>query len=347
MSRTKFFERMRKEQSDAFDWSEELEGISTGSLAINRILGKVGGFPRGRISEVFGWESSGKTTVGLSACVTAQKNKLHATYIDMERGLDLGFAEMVGFDYKDPEKGAYLAPRSFEAAVQLISGLVEEVKSDIILVDSVAAMIPQAEIDGALEDVSPIAARARLLSSFLPKVAERVSREKVALVFINQMRMKVETGWSPNRGRPQEQSSGGSALRFYSSLRLDLKQIKKNVSVKKEMDPVSGKDIEVPIQGLHSATAIKNKVTDPYLTTDFYIRFDKENGIYGIDNLQTIIDAAVTQDIIKKKAGGHMSYTSAAHNFRLQGDNQLYLHLLNTPEVTTEIRQALKDKGLF
>lgn len=338
---------MEKEIESAFDWDEDLEGISTGSLAINRILGKVGGFPRGRMSEVFGWESSGKTTLCLSACISAQKKGLHATYVDPERGLDIGYAGTLGFDFKNPEKGAYLTPRSFEDTVRLLEGLIEEVKSDLIVVDSVAAMIPQAEIEGKLEDISPIAARARLLSSVLPKLAKRLASEKIALIFVNQMRMKVETGWTPNRGRPQEQSSGGSALRFYSSLRLDLKQINKKVTTKKDIDPVNGKEIEIPVQGLHRCTAFKNKVSDPYRETDFYIRFDKDNDIYGIDNLQTIIDAAITQDIIKKKAGGHMSYTSAEHNFRLQGDSNLYQHLLTNGVVAEEIRQALKDKGLF
>ncbi len=348
MSRHEFFKRMRKEVDSAFEvWDETVEGISTGSLAINRILGNVGGFPRGKISEVSGWESSGKTTLCISACAQAQRVGLYASYLDPERGLDLGYATRLHFDFTDENKGAYMAPRSFEDTMVLLEGLIDEVKSDIIVVDSVPALVPQDEIEGSISDGSPIAIRARMLSAALPKLAKKVAQTKIALVFVNQVRMKVETGWTPNRGRPTETTPGGSALRFYASLRLQLKQLKKDNTVKKEMDPVSGKEIERPIQARQHATAVKNKVSDPYQQTEFYIRFDKDNDIYGIDNLQTIIDAAIAQEIIDKKSGGHMAYKSDTHNFRVQGEYSLYLHLLNNPDVTTEIREALKAKGLF
>jgi len=340
---------MRKEVVSAYEWTEELQGISTGSLAINRILGKVGGFPRGRMTEVLGWESSGKTTLCIQACATAQKQGLHATYLDTERTVDLEHAKLAGFEYEDSEKGAYMTPRTLEEVFTIIEGLILEVRSDLIVVDSVAAMVPQSVMDSKMDEMGPIASRARLLSDKLPRIANIASQNKVALVFVNQMRMKIETGWSPNRGKPQEHSPGGSALRFYSSLRLQLKQVKKNQTVKKVLDPVSGKEIEVPIQGLHNAYAFKNKVSDPYQDTDFYIRFDTDNQIYGIDNLQTIIDAAKSQDIILSKSGGHMRYESPTKglSFKVQGEYPLYHHMLNSPDAVAEIREALKAKGLF
>lgn len=349
MSRAEFFKRMRKEVESAYEWTEELQGISTGSLAINRILGKVGGFPRKRLTEVLGWESSGKTTLCIQACAQAQKQGLHATYIDTERTVDLEHAKLSGFEYEDPEKGAYLTPRTLEEVFTIVEGLVCEVKSDLIIVDSVAAMVPQSVMDSKMEEMGPIASRARLLSDKLPRIANIVSQNNVALVFVNQLRLKIETGWSPHRGKPQEQSPGGSALRFYASLRLQLKQIKKNQTVKKAVDPVSGKEIDIPIQGLHNAYAFKNKVSDPYQDTDFYIRFDPDNGVYGIDNLQTIIDAAKAQEIIAAKSGGHMRYDSPTKDlsFKVQGEYPLYHHLLNNPDTVGEIREALKAKGLF
>lgn len=341
---------MRKEVTSAYEWTEELTGISTGSLAIDRILGKVAGFPRGRLTEVMGWESSGKTTLCIGACANAQAAGLHATYVDPERGVDLKHAKLMSFEYDDPERGAYLTPRTMEETFKLVDGLIDEVKSDLIVVDSVAAMVPEGAMDGVISDVSPIAHRARLLSQYLPRIANKVAEQKVAVVFVNQMRMKINTGWSPNRGKPDEQSPGGSALRFFASLRLQLKQIKKNQTARTVIDDVSGKEVEIATQGKHNCYAMKNKISDPYRDTDFYIRFDEENKVYGVDNLQTIIDAAKAQDVVLVKSGGHMRYESAtdpSRNFKVQGDYPLYLHLLNHADTVVEIRELLKAKGLF
>lgn len=347
MSRAEFFKQMRKEIESAYDWTEELVGISTGSLAVDRILGKVGGFPRKRMTEVMGWESSGKTTLCLQACAQAQKSKLHATYIDTERAVDLQHARLLNFDFENPEKGAYLTPRTLEETFTIIEGLITEVKTDLLIVDSIAAMIPQSAMDADMSDVSPLALRARFLSDKLPRVANIASQHNVAVVFVNQLRMKIQTGWGAGRGKPQEHSTGGSALRFYASLRLELKQIKKNNAVKKVTDPVSGKEIDVPIQGLHSAYAFKNKVSDPYQTTDFYIRFDPDNNIYGVDNLQTVIDAAKAQDVLVEKKAGYVAFEGTL-GFKVHGGNQLYQYLIDHTDALDEIRTQLRAKaGLF
>lgn len=346
LSRTKFFERMKKEVASAYEWTEELVGISTGSLAIDRILGKVGGFPRRRLTEVLGWESAGKTTLCLQACAAAQRKGFHATYIDIERAVDLEHARLLDFNYTDPEKGGYLTPRTIEETFEIIDGLIVNVKTDLLICDSIAAMVPTSVLESAKwDEVGPMAQRARYLSEALPRIANTASQNNVAVVFVNQMRMKIDTSW-PNRGKPKEHSPGGSALKFFASLRLELKQIKKNFTVVKATDPVTGKDIEIPTQSLHNAYAFKNKVSDPYQDADFYIRFDKQNGIYGVDNLQTIIDAAKAQDIIEKKSGGWMHYTGSAP-FKIQGEYPVYEHLLQHPELVTEIREALRAKGLF
>lgn len=340
---------MRKEVTSAYEWTEELEGISTGSLAVDRILGRVGGFPRGRITEVMGWESSGKTTLCVSGCAMAQASGFHATYIDAERAVDLPYAKLMGFNYDDPEKGQYLTPRTLEETFKLVEGLIEEVQSDLIIVDSVAAMVPEKSFGNEIGEVSPVALRARLLSEYLPRIAQKVADQKVAIVFVNQMRMKINTGWSPNRGKPDEQSTGGSALRFFASLRLQLKQIKKNVTVKKTTNQMTGESQDVPVQGLHNCYAMKNKISDPYQDTNFYIRFDKDNAIYGIDNLQTIIDAAKANKLITSKAAGHMRYDSDTPNmsFKVQGDYPLYELLHGRPDVVGEIRARLHAVGLW
>lgn len=333
---------LQKDMGEIFEMDTTLEGISTGSIAVDLLTG-VGGFPRRRISEVFGWESSGKTTLCLMACAKAQRDGLLVAYIDVERGVDLTYAAKLGFDYQDTSKGLYITPRSFEQTATVVNELVNCGDMDLIVVDSVPAMLPESQMEGDINEEGPIAARARKLASFLPKITKPVDANNVALVFVNQMRLRPAINKFDHG--PKEQTSGGSALRFYSSLRLDLDQVRRGSITKSKPNPFTGKEEEVPVASIHRAEAFKNKVALPYRKLDFIIRYDEEAGIYGIDNLQTIIDLATVQGFIEAKGGGYFSYAGSTDdpeaNFRCQGKDALYMHMVRNPKTVAALSKAL------
>lgn len=320
-------------------YDNTLTGISTGSLAVDSVTG-VGGFPRGRLSEVFGWEGSGKTILCLMACAQAQRDGLFCAYVDPEHGVDLSLARRIGFDHEDERVGVYYTPQTFEQTVKIVHELILTGEVPLIIVDSVPAMVPESEMEGEIEAIGAVAERARKLAYLLPKITKLIKDHNTALVMVNQMRMKIETGFMAKFQHIKEQSSGGSALKFYSSLRLSLRVTKEGVVTRKRTDPWSGKEEDVSVANLHEVKAFKNKVSIPYRKATFQIRYDAEFDRWGIDNIQSILDLAVSQGLIDKKSGGHMLY-KGDHNFSTQGMDRAYAHLIEHPEVVAELRTRL------
>jgi recombination protein RecA len=336
---------LQKEIEHAFDNDGDLVGLPTGALAVDIITG-IGGFPRGRLTEVFGWEGSAKSTLCLTAAATCQASGLYPVYIDIENGVDPTFATRLGFDMEDAqdkhEKGLYLRPDSLEQAVEVIEKMATEGEADLIIADSVPAMTPQSILDGEIIETGRIGELSRLLSSIVPRLIKIIKHKKTALVFCNQMRKTINTGWQPpgaaNKRENTESTSGGSALKFYASLRIDMTLKTKGIEKKPVQDLFSNRAIEVPTANLHTAQAFKNKVSIPYRSASFVLRYDTDRNLWGIDNRQTVIDIAVSQGVIAKKTGGRYAYDKDGVTFGAHGEGALYTYLLEHPEHYTVLQ---------
>ena len=300
----------------ADDAVEDVSVIPSGSLTLDIALG-VGGYPRGRIIEVFGPESSGKTTLAIHAIAEAQKLGGIAAIIDAEHAFDPTYAQALGVDISrlwisQPDDG--------EQALDIAEQLIRSSAVDILVVDSVAALTPKAEIEGEMGDTQ-VGLHARLMSRAMRKITAAVSRSKTCCIFINQLRMKISSGYSPTG--PSEVTTGGNALKFYSSVRLDIrayKQIKKG-------DDVIGK--------VTSVRVIKNKVAPPFRRAQFDILFGK-----GINRIGEIIDAATDMGILKK-SGSWYSYQG---NNIGQGRDAVRDLLEDNPELADEIAQQVMEQ---
>ncbi len=282
---------------------QKIASVSTGSISLDAALG-IGGVPRGRIIEIFGPESSGKTTVSLHIIAEAQKNGGLAAFIDTEHALDTSYAQKLGVDVNNllisqPEYG--------EQALEICETLVRSNSLDVIVVDSVAALTPRAEIEGEMGD-SVMGMQARLMSQALRKLTAAVSKSNVVLIFTNQLREKIGVMF----GNP-ETTTGGKALKFYASIRMDIRRI----AAIKEGTDVIGNRTKVKI--------VKNKVAPPFKEVEFDIMYNE-----GISKLGDLIDLAVNKEIIKK-SGAWFSYGES----RMQGRDGVKKFL-------QEDREALK-----
>ncbi len=290
----------------------QVEAISTGSLVLDLALG-VGGFPRGRISEIFGQESSGKTTLALTAIANAQKNGGIAAFIDAEHALDPEYAKKLGVDIDN----LYISqPDSGEQALAIVEMLAKSNAVDIIVIDSVAALVPQAEIEGQIGDQF-IGLQARLMSQALRKLTTIVGKSKTAVIFINQVREKVGVMF----GNP-ETTPGGRALKFYASVRIELRKID---NIKKG---------EVNVGARVKAKVVKNKVAPPFREAQFNIIFGK-----GIDKIGEIADLATELNIISKSG----SWYSFGDEKIGQGKEKLIEYLENNPNLMEEIENKIKE----
>jgi recombination protein RecA len=292
---------------------EKIPVISTGSLGLDAALG-VGGVPRGRIVEIFGPESSGKTTLALHIMAEAQKKGGIAAFIDAEHAFDAAYAKHLGVDI---DNLLVSQPDTGEQALDIAETLVRSGAVDIIAVDSVAALVPKAEIEGEMGD-SHMGLQARLMSQAMRKLAGSISKSKTCVVFINQIRMKIGVMF----GNP-ETTTGGTALKFYSSVRLDIRRI---ASIK-EGDRILGSRTRVRV--------VKNKVAPPFKDAEFDI-------IYGLGISKTgeLIDLGVTEKVVEK-SGTWISYK----NERLgQGRENAKEFLDQNPDLAREIEQKLKEK---
>ncbi len=291
----------------------DIEAIPTGCLALDIALG-VGGVPKGRIVEIYGPESSGKTTVALHIVAEAQKSGGAAAYIDAEHALDPSYAKKLGVNTDDL---IISQPDTGEQGLEIAEALVRSNALDVLVVDSVAALVPRAEIEGDMGD-SHIGLQARLMSQALRKLTGSINKSKCVVIFINQLREKIGIMF----GNP-ETTTGGRALKFYSSLRLD---IRKTDIIK------VGEDI------LGSRTRIKvtkNKVAPPFKLAEFDIMYNE-----GISKEGALIDIAVKEDIVKK-SGSWFSYKDARLG---QGRENSKLYLKENPEIALQIENIIREK---
>jgi len=292
---------------------KEVEGISSGSLSLDLSLGGKG-LPRGRIIELFGPESSGKTTIALHAVAEAQKAGGVAAFIDAEHALDPSWCRKLGVDI---ESLLVSQPSSAEEALQIAEMLVLSNAVDIIVIDSVAALVPKAEIDGEIGDTF-VGVQARLMSQALRKLTGGVSRSKCVLVFINQVREKIGVMF----GSP-ETTPGGRALKFYSSCRIDVRRI----GPVKEGENIIGSRVKVKV--------VKNKVAPPFRVCEFDIMYDK-----GISRSGDLLDLAIVEKLIDK-SGSWFNYG----DLRLgQGRENVKDFLESNPELFKELREAILSR---
>ena len=297
---------------------ESYEAISTGSISLDTALG-IGGFPKGRIIEIYGPESSGKTTLAIHAIAECQKAGGVAAFIDAEHAFDRFYAENLGVDIEN----LYISqPDNGEQALEIADQLIRSSAIDIIVIDSVAALTPKKEIEGDMGD-SAVGLQARLMSQALRKLTSTISKTNTTCIFINQLREKIGVMF----GNP-ETTTGGNALKFYASVRLD---IRKSQSIK-DGDNVIGNLVKVKV--------VKNKVAPPFRKAEFEITFGE-----GISKTGEIVDLGVEYNIIKK-SGSWFSYQDA----RLaQGRDATKALLQDNPELCDEleakIMQAITDKA--
>lgn len=291
----------------------KVDVISSGSFSLDLALG-VGGFPRGRIVEIFGPESSGKTTLALTAIAEAQKRGGSVAFIDAEHAFDPEYAQRLGIHLDDL---LISQPDNGEQALEITETLVRSNALDIIVVDSVAALVPRAEIEGEMGD-SMMGVQARLMSQALRKLTGIVSKSKTILIFINQIRMKIGVMF----GNP-ETTTGGNALKFYSSVRLD---IRRKAAIKKGEENI-GNQVVVKV--------VKNKVAPPFKTAEFDIMFG-----LGIDYEGEIIESGVKFGVIDK-AGSWLSYKEEKLG---QGKEGARAFLKANPEITATIKEQVLEK---
>ena len=289
----------------------EIEAIPTGALSLDMALG-IGGVPRGRIIEVFGPESSGKTTLALHVVAEAQKMGGEAAFIDAEHALDPVYAKKLGVDI---DNLIVSQPDTGEQALEITESLIRSGALDVIVVDSVAALVPKAEIDGDLGD-SHMGLQARLMSQALRKLAGAINKTKTVLIFINQLREKIGVMF----GNP-ETTTGGRALKFYASVRLDIRKIE-NI---KQDGEVKGNRVRVKV--------IKNKVAPPFREAEFDIVYGE-----GISKAGNILDMAVNMDIIEK-SGSWFSYDG---NRIGQGRENVKKYLKENPEILADVEQKVR-----
>jgi recombination protein RecA len=290
-----------------------VEVVPTGSLALDLALG-VGGLPRGRIVEVYGPEGSGKTTVSLHVIAEAQKAGGLVAFIDAEHALDPTYARAVGLDI---DNLLVSQPDTGEQALEIADTLVRSGALDVIVVDSVAALVPRAEIEGEMGDTH-VGLQARLMSQALRKLTGNVSRSKTILIFINQLREKVGVMF----GSP-ETTPGGRALKFYSSVRLDVRRID---SLKNGAEVV-GSRVRVKI--------VKNKVASPFRNAEFDIQYGT-----GISKEGSLLDVAIDHGIVRK-SGAWFIYDDDQLG---QGRENAKVFLAENPDIATEIELKIKDK---
>jgi recombination protein RecA len=291
---------------------EQVEFIKTGSIGLDAALG-IGGLPRGRVTEIFGPESSGKTTLALHAIAEAQKNGGIAAFIDAEHAFDRFYAQKLGVDV---ENLLVSQPDNGEQALEITENLIRSGAIDIIVIDSVAALTPRSEIEGEMGD-SKLGLQARLMSQALRKLTSTISKTATCCVFINQLREKIGVMF----GSP-ETTTGGNALKFYASVRLDIRRL----NAIKEGEDTVGNHVKVKV--------VKNKVAPPFKKAEFDIMFGE-----GISRMFEIIDLATEQNIIKK-SGSWFSYGDTKLG---QGRDAVRKLLADNPELADELEQKIHE----
>ncbi|MCU0890194.1 MAG: recombinase RecA [Sandarakinorhabdus sp.] len=301
---------MKLGQKDAM----EVEAISTGSLSLDLALG-IGGLPRGRVVEIYGPESSGKTTLALHAIAEAQKAGGTAAFVDAEHALDPVYAKKLGVNI---DELIVSQPDTGEQALEIVDTLVRSNAIDVLVVDSVAALVPRAEIEGEMGD-SHVGLQARLMSQSLRKLTGSISRSRCLVIFINQLRMKIGVMY----GNP-ETTTGGNALKFYASVRLDIRR----TGQIKDRDDIIGNTTRVKV--------VKNKVAPPFKQVEFDIMYGE-----GVSKIGEILDLGVKAGVVEK-SGAWFSHDSIRIG---QGRENAKKYLKENPEVAAKIEKIIRDNA--
>jgi recombination protein RecA len=291
---------------------EDIDSIPTGSVGLDTVLG-VGGYPRGRVVEIYGPESSGKTTLSIHAIAEVQKQGGIAAFIDAEHAFDSSYAANLGVNIDDL---LISQPDNGEQALEIADHLISSGAVDLVIIDSVAALTPKSEIEGEMGD-SKMGLHARLMSQALRKLTATINKTGCTLMFINQLRMKIGVMF----GNP-ETTTGGNALKFYSSVRLDIRRI----GAIKNGEDIIGNRTRVKV--------VKNKVAPPFKKVEFDIMFGK-----GISRSGEVLDMAVDTDVIKK-SGSWFSYQDAKLG---QGRDAVKNMLEDNPELMAELEEKIKE----
>jgi recombination protein RecA len=291
----------------------EIDTTSTGSLGLDIALG-VGGLPRGRVIEIYGPESSGKTTLALHAIAEAQKTGGTAAFVDAEHALDPGYAKKLGVNI---DELIVSQPDTGEQALEIVDTLVRSNAVDVLVIDSVAALVPRAEIEGEMGD-SHVGLQARLMSQSLRKLTGSISRSRCTVIFINQLRMKIGVMY----GNP-ETTTGGNALKFYASVRLDIRR----TGQIKDRDDIVGNATRVKV--------VKNKVAPPFKQVEFDIMYGE-----GISKVGEILDLGVKAGLIEK-SGSWFSYDSVRIG---QGRENAKTYLKENPDIALRIENAIRGR---
>jgi recombination protein RecA len=292
----------------------DIDTIPSGSLGLDIALG-IGGLPRGRVVEIYGPESSGKTTLALHAIAEAQKRGGTCAFVDAEHALDPIYARKLGVNIDDL---LISQPDTGEQGLEIADTLVRSGAVDILVIDSVAALVPRAELDGEMGDVQP-GSQARLMSQALRKLTSSISRSNTMVVFINQIRMKIGVMY----GSP-ETTSGGNALKFYASVRLDIRRI----GAIKDRDEVTGNQTRVKV--------VKNKLAPPFKQVEFDIMYGE-----GISKTGELIDLGIKAGVVEK-SGAWFSYDSQRLG---QGRENAKLFLKQNPEIADKIEAAIRQNS--
>ena len=291
----------------------EIDTISTGSLGLDIALG-VGGLPRGRVVEIYGPESSGKTTLALHAIAEAQKEGGTAAFVDAEHALDPGYAKKLGVNI---DELIVSQPDTGEQALEIVDTLVRSNAIDVLVVDSVAALVPRAEIEGEMGDTH-VGLQARLMSQALRKLTGSISRSRCTVIFINQVRMKIGVMY----GNP-ETTPGGNALKFYASVRLDIRR----TGQVKDRDEIVGNATRVKV--------VKNKVAPPFKQVEFDIMYGE-----GVSKVGEILDLGAKAGLVEK-SGSWFSYDSIRIG---QGRENAKQYLKDNPDVALRIENAIRGR---
>ena len=292
----------------------EVESISTGSLGLDMALG-IGGLPRGRVVEIYGPESSGKTTLALHAIAEAQKAGGTAAFVDAEHALDPAYAKKLGVNI---DELIVSQPDTGEQALEIVDTLVRSNAIDVLVIDSVAALVPRAEIEGEMGD-SHVGLQARLMSQSLRKLTGSISRSRCTVIFINQLRMKIGVMY----GNP-ETTTGGNALKFYASVRLDIRR----TGQIKDREEIVGNTTRVKV--------VKNKVAPPFKQVEFDIMYGE-----GVSKLGEILDLGVKAGVVEK-SGAWFSYDSIRIG---QGRENSKKYLREHPEMADKIEKVIRDNA--
>ena len=294
--------------------SVDIESISTGSLGLDIALG-IGGLPRGRIVEIYGPESSGKTTLALHVAAEAQKKGGVCAFVDAEHALDPAYAKKLGVDI---DELVISQPDAGEQALEIADTLVRSGAIDVLVVDSVAALVPRAELEGEMGDTH-VGLQARLMSQALRKLTSSISKSNCLVIFINQIRLKIGVMF----GNP-ETTSGGNALKFYASVRLDIRRI----GAIKDRDDIVGNQTRVKV--------VKNKVAPPFRVVEFDIMYGE-----GISKTGELLDLGVNANIVEK-AGAWFSYNGERIG---QGRENAKKFLIENPVVASTIENAVRENA--